>query len=408
MTRLRLLYHYLWSAAAAIYYRHPSRRLFVLGITGTKGKTTTLELASALLEAAGYKTAIASTLRFKIGNETNPNLLKMTMPGRGRLQHFLYEAARARCDYALVEMTSEGAKQLRHRFIELDTLIFTNLSPEHIESHGSYEKYLAAKLEIAHQLERSTKRDKLIIVNADDKEANHFLKAQVPKKLSYRARDGAPWSVGEESIHLTFRGLRMSSPLPGRFNLYNLLAAVTFAESQGVAVETIKQVVESFRGVRGRLERFEARDFNPRHRHFSVIVDYAHTPDSLKQVYEIFAAREKICLIGSTGGGRDKWKRPVMGRLAAEHCRAVILTNEDPYDEDPEAILRDLARGISQTPYQIILDRREAIRWAVNEARDNEVIIITGKGTDPYIMGPKGTKTPWDDATVVREELKNA
>ncbi len=405
MIKLRYFYHYLWSALAAIYYRFPSRHLFVLGITGTKGKTTTLELISSLLEADGKKTALVSTLRFKIGDETRPNRLKMTMPGHGRLQKFFAEALRAGCDYALIEMTSEGAKQLRHRFIELDALIFTNLSPEHIESHGSYQNYLAAKLEIARQLENSKKENKTIIANADDKEAKHFLATRVPNKLTYQARDGAPWTVGERGVEFTFRRTPINSPLPGRFNLYNLLAATTFAVSQGVPLETIKKVIENFRGVRGRLERFEAKAINPQRKDFSVIVDYAHTPDSLKQVYEIFAKRKKIAVLGSTGGGRDKWKRPVMGTIASEHCRLIILTNEDPYDEDPEMIVRTIVRGIKRTPYKIIMDRREAIRSAINEAQAGEVIIITGKGTDPYIMGPRGSKIPWDDATVVREEL---
>ena len=409
MNRLRLFYHYLWAATAAVWYRFPSREIFVLGITGTKGKTTTLELISALLEADGKRTAIASTLRFKIGERSEMNQLKMTMPGRARLQQFLRAAVRARCDYALVEMTSEGAKQFRHRFIELDALIFTNLAPEHLESHGSYANYLAAKLEIAKQLERSRKTAKTIIINADDREAKHFLQAAGSagvEKITYRARDGAPWSIDETGLELTFRNLKIRSPLAGRFNLYNILAAATFAAARGAPPEIIKTTLENFRGVRGRLERIEAQAINPRQPDFTVIVDYAHTPDSLKQVYETFAARQKICVLGAAGGGRDKWKRPVLGKIASDHCWRIILTNEDPYDEDPTAIIRDLARGLGRKPFQTIIDRRAAIRQAFLEAKDGELVIITGKGTDPFIMGPRGTKIPWDDATVVREELK--
>jgi len=402
---LILTIHYILALFAVIWYRFPSRGIFVLGITGTKGKTTTLELISALLEATGHRTAIASTLRFKIGAQSEMNQLKMTMPGRARLQQFLRAAVRARCDYALVEMTSEGAKQFRHRFIELDALIFTNLAPEHLESHGSYAKYLAAKLEIAKQLERSRKTAKTIIVNVDDREAKHFLQTVEVKKLTYRARDGAPWSADETGLALTFRGQPIRSPLIGRFNLYNILAAATFASARGVAPEMIKTTLENFRGVRGRLERIEARAINPRRPDFAVIVDYAHTPDSLKQVYETFADRQKICVLGATGGGRDKWKRPVMGTIASEHCRLIILTDEDPYDEVPEAIVNDIVRGIKRTPYRIIMDRRLAIRAALHEAKDDEVVIITGKGTDPFIMGPRGSRISWDDATVGREEL---
>jgi len=406
MERLRSVYHYLWALGAAVWHRFPSRQIFVLGITGTKGKTTTLELIAAILGTAGYRTAIASTLRFKIGERSEPNRLKMTMPGRARLQKFLRQAVRAGCDYALLEMTSEGAKQFRHRFIELDALIFTNLAPEHIESHGSYQNYLAAKLEIARQLERSSKPDRTIIANADDRTAGRFLAIRVPNKLTYRARDAAPWSVSESGCRFTFRQTEINSPLAGRFNLYNLLAAATFAAGRGLGPVTIKKAIENFRGVRGRLERIEARAINPRQRDFSIIVDYAHTPDSLKQVYEIFTTRQKICVLGAAGGGRDKWKRPVMGRIAGDHCRKLILTNEDPYDEYPEAIVQDIARGLTRADHQVILDRRQAIRTALNQAQTGEVVIITGKGTDPFIMGPRGAKIPWDDATVVREELK--
>lgn len=407
LARLRSLYHYLWALGAAVWYYFPSRRIFVLGVTGTKGKTTTIELVSAILETAGCRTALASTLRFKIGGRSESNRLKMTMPGRARLQKFLRAAVRARCDYALVEMTSEGAKQFRHRFIELDALIFTNLAAEHIEAHGSYANYRAAKLEIARQLARSRKKNKTIIVNADDREAARFLAIKVPNKLTYRARDGAPWSVSESGCRFTFRQTEINSPLPGRFNLYNLLAAATFTAGRGVPLAAIKKAFEGFGGVRGRLERIEARELNPRRNDFAVIVDYAHTPDSLKQVYEIFAQRQKICVLGATGGGRDKWKRPIMGKIAGGHCRKIILTNEDPYDENPEVIIRDLARGIGSAPHEIIMDRRAAIRAALAEAKDGEMVIITGKGTDPFIMGPGGTKIPWDDMTVVKEELTN-
>ncbi|MEK7552881.1 MAG: Mur ligase family protein, partial [Patescibacteria group bacterium] len=259
MKRLRLIYHYLWALASAVWYRFPARKIFVLGVTGTKGKTSTLELISAILEAAGERTAIASTLRFKIGTESKDNLLKMTMPGRGRLQQFLFLAERAGCTYALIEMTSEGAKQLRHRFIDLDALIFTNLAPEHIEAHGSYQNYLAAKLEIVRQLERSRKKDKIIIANGDDPAGQHFLKVQVPNRLTYRLAEVSPSTADDRGGQITISGETLRSPLPGRFNLYNLLAAVTFVGQRGIKLGVIRLALEKFTGIRGRLERLEAQ-----------------------------------------------------------------------------------------------------------------------------------------------------
>ena len=168
-------YHYLLALTGAIVYRFPSRKIKVVAVTGTKGKTSTVEFVNTILEEAGKNTALLGTLRFKIGDESKPNLYKMTMPGRMFVQSFLRKAVNAGCEYVVMEISSEAVKQSRNKFIDLNALIFTNLAPEHIESHGSYEKYVEAKLSIAKQLEKSNKNDKVIIVNSDDKEAEKFL-----------------------------------------------------------------------------------------------------------------------------------------------------------------------------------------------------------------------------------------
>ena len=405
LAKIRAIYHYLWALGGALYYRFPAHQLTVIGVTGTKGKTTTVELLNAILESPKTKTAIASTLRFKIGEKSEQNLLKMTMPGRAFLQRFLRQAVSAGCRYAIIEMTSEGARQFRNRFIDLEVLIFTNLAPEHIESHGSYEKYLEAKLSIARELTHSRKLNPTLIVNGDDRVADRFLALSVKNKIIYRRRDASPYTTTELGTNFTWRGKRIHTRLPGLFNLMNVLAAITCVDHFGVSRTNIRRAVEGFNNVRGRMERVEAQDINQKWPSFSVIVDYAHTPDSLREVYQTFPDRPKIGVLGGTGGGRDVWKRPVMGTIASEHCRLIILTNEDPYDESPEAIANDLVRGIKRTPYKIIMDRRLAIRTALREARDGEVVVVTGKGTDPFIMGARGRRQPWDDMTVVREEL---
>jgi len=393
-------YHFLLAFLAALVYRFPSRKIFVLGITGTKGKTSTLEIANAILEEAGYKTALSSTLRFKIGSESENNLMKMTMPGRFFTQKFLRKAVKDKCQYALLEITSEGAKQFRHKFIALDALIFTNLTREHIESHGSFEAYRAAKLKIAKALEQSKKKRRLLIANTDDENASRFLNINVPEKISYGIKDAEPFTLKKDGSDLTFKGEKISTHLSGGFNLYNILAASFFAVSQSIGVETIKKAVEEFKGTPGRMEEVdEGQDF-------TVVVDYAHTTDSLEKVYEVFQNSSKICVLGSTGGGRDKWKRPELGRIADNYCHHIILTNEDPYDEDPNKIVEDVAKGIKRLAYDVIMDRREAIRKALSQAKTGDTVIITGKGTDPYIMGPNGTKLEWSDSRITREELK--
>lgn len=413
-------YHYLLAFIGAVRYKFPSRKIKVVAITGTKGKTTTTELVNAILEEAGFKTALASTLRFKIGKTSERNLFKMTMPGRLYLQQFLRRAVDEGCDWAVIEMTSNGAQQFRHKFIALDALIFTNLSPEHIESHGSYENYVRAKLSIGQELEKSSKKNTVLVVNKDSKEADRFLKLTIPQKVAFSIGDAKPYTLREDSSELNIFRERIRTKLAGEFNAYNILAAAMFAKSQGILPSVIKQAVENFEGVPGRLEKVaidpsqfpaEVRSQFPGGRiepPYTVIVDYAHTADSLEKLYKVFPNSRKICVLGSCGGGRDKWKRPEMGKVAAEHCDSIILTNEDPYDEDPLVIIQDVARGLGRRKYRIIMDRREAIRAAIAEAKKGNVILITGKGTDPYIMGPNGTKEPWSDYEVAREEMLRA
>ncbi len=400
--KLQPFYHYFLSLLGAIIYRFPSRKIFVIGVTGTKGKTSTTELVSTILETAGYKTALAGTLRFKIGDQTENNKFKMTMPGRFFLQKFLRKAVREKCDFVILEMTSEGTKQFRHKFTQLNSLIFTNLSPEHIESHGSYEKYREAKLKIVKALEHSPKKRKTIVVNKDDKESHYFLDNKIKEQYQYSLTDAEPFELKKSGLSMTFDGEKINSCLSGQFNIYNILAAISFVKSQNVGIKTIKEAIENFKGIRGRVERIEEGQ------DFTVVVDYAHTADSLEKVYEAFPNSKRICVLGNTGGGRDKWKRKVMGSIADKYCSEIILTNEDPYDEDPKKIVEDIAEGIEKPIYEIIMDRKEAIQKAISSAQTGDTVLITGKGTDPYIMGPNNSKLEWDDATIVREIIINS
>lgn len=393
-------YHLILAITGTVIYRKPSRHIFVIGVTGTKGKSSTAEFINAVLEASGKKTALLSTIRFKVGDVSHPNKYKMTMPGRFFTQKFLRDAVTAKCDYAIIEMTSEGARFYRHVGVALDALIFTNLMPEHIESHGSFENYKQAKLRLVKHLAKSTKPNRLSIANTDSKHGYSFLIHTVDRNISYSLKDVQILSETSTGSDISYKGTTIHIPLPGKFNIANALASIKLAEELHTPLELIKSGIESLQQIRGRVERIDQGQ------NFSVIVDYAHTDDSLRKLYETFSTGRKIAVLGSTGGGRDTWKRPVLGKIADEYADVIIITNEDPYDEDPQKIIEEVAEGVTRhTPIKII-NRREAIRHALSLALPGDVVLISGKGTDPYIMGPNNTKEVWDDATVVREELQ--
>lgn len=393
-------YHWTLSLLAAIWYRFPSRQIKVIAITGTKGKSSTVEILNAILEEAGYKTALSNTIRFKVGDISTENLYKMSMPGRFFAQRLLHKAVKAGCDYMIMEMTSQGALLHRHRWIELDAFVLTNISPEHIEAHGSFESYVDAKLDIARSLGRSEKKNRALIVNADDAQADRFLACDADRKTSYSIHDVEPYILQKEGLDFNLDGRRANSHLSGLFNLYNITAAVTAAKSQGVTPEVMVRAIGKFNGIPGRVEHIEAGQ------DYTVVVDYAHTADSLEKLYQVFPTTKNICVLGGTGGGRDTGKRAVMGKIADTYCDEIILTNEDPYDEDPESIVADIKAGITNKKIEIIMDRREAIRTALRHANLGSTVLISGKGTDPYIMEAKNKRTPWSDAEIAREELQ--
>lgn len=404
LNALRPVYHYTLAYIGSVIYRNPSRHLTVIAVTGTKGKSSVTEILAHILKTDGKVVASLSTIQFTIGDEMRPNLFKMTTPGRFFIQKFLRQAVDAGCTHVVLELTSEGAKQYRHKFIDLNALVFTNLTPEHIESHGSFEKYKAAKRELAKAVAFSPKRPRLLIANADDAHGADFLNFPVEEQLPYSLHDLNLYTLHKDSMSLILEGTTLRIPLVGLFNVYNVLAAITAARAYGVSLKTIEHALHTLPPIHGRVEHFYTPAESPKQ--LTAIVDYAHTPDSLEKLYQAFKEVPKVCVLGNTGGGRDTWKRPEMASIAERYCDHVILTNEDPYDENPRAIVEQMAKGIEdKTKLDIIMDRRTAIATALQKAPDHGYVLITGKGTDPYIMGPNGTKETWSDATVVQEEL---
>jgi UDP-N-acetylmuramoyl-L-alanyl-D-glutamate--2,6-diaminopimelate ligase len=383
-------YHFILAFLGALIYGFPSKKLILIGVTGTNGKTTTTEMIAEIFEKAGKKIALLNSIRFKIGEKEEINKLRMTMPGRFFIQRFLKKAVKEGCQLAILEVTSEGIKQHRHRFLDFKIAVFTNLAPEHIEAHGSFEKYREAKGKLFQVVKE------IHVINIEDKNSDYFLKFPAKRKITYGLKKG----------EINLENTKIKLKIPGEFNIYNALAAISVAISQGIDKNFAIKVLEEFKGVPGRMEEVISKPFK-------VIVDYAFTPNALEKVYQTLINLELksynlkpklICVLGACGGGRDKWKRPVLGELAAKYCDEVIVTNEDPYDEDPWQIIEQVASG-TKGKARKILDRREAIREALKLAKEGDIVVITGKGCEPSIV-IRGKKIPWDDRKVVREEFQ--
>lgn len=395
-------YHFSLAMLGALIYRFPSRKLIVIGVTGTDGKSSTAEYINAIFEAADYKTAMSNSIRVKIDKQSVPSTGR-SMPGRFFIQRFFRRALRSGCTVAIVEMTSEGVKQHRHRGIELDALVFTNLSPEHIESHGSFAAYADAKFEIGRALERSDKRPRIIVANGDDSQGARYLALRAEKRRAFSLREHTPWKADERGGTFTFEGAEIPVKLGGQFYIQNALAAAEVAHAFGIGTDAIQSGIATITNIPGRMDRIDAGQ------EFSVVVDYALTPEALEALYNTFGSVKKICVFGCAGGGRDKWKRPVLGKLAETYCETVIVTNDVAYDESPEKIADDIAGGMKTKP-EIILDRRVAIRRALELAQGHAnhkdvAVLITGMGIDTEISAPDGKKCPWNEGEVVREEL---
>ena len=408
-------YHRALAFGGAFFYRFPSRSIKVIGVTGTSGKSTSVELISQILSDNGSKVASFSSIRVRVGDEEKPNKLKMTMPGRGRLQKFLRKARDNNCRYAVIEVTSEGIRQHRHRFIDFNTIVFTNLSPEHIERHGGYNNYKKTKGELFDYLSESCKEDKKIIANIDDKESPYFLKFEADHKIGFGInpfyKDFSGEQIIAKNVDLKVNGstfkinnTKFELNLLAEFNTYNALAAISVAYSEGLEMDDIAASLININSMPGRMELVTKEPF-------TVVVDYAHTPKALKEVYKTLISLSKkgqlIGVLGACGGGRDKWKRPVFGEIAAAFCDQIILTNEDPYNEDPLKIIKDVEEGLPEdcSCYQIIEKREQAIKKALQKAMAGDIVVITGKGSENLMCLSNGEKVPWDDREIVRDKL---
>ena len=415
--------------AAAWWYADPSRELGVVGITGTDGKTSTALLAVAGLDAAGVRSGLVGTVATQIGGLREANVAHATTPAAPRLQAALRAMVAAGDRAAVVETTSHGLAQERVGGIAYDAAIFTNLSHEHLEFHGSFEAYRAAKVSLFERLatgptnppKPSVGWPRTGIVNADDPAGPIFAaatRAAGARLVTYGRSSGADvrlLDVAEEAgrLRVTYGasdGIAMLRlRLAGRFNAHNALAVVALGMAIGLDARAVRAGLEALPAVPGRMEQIDAGQ------PFGVVVDYAHSPASLTLVLDELgpAARARggglIAVFGSAGE-RDRDKRPMMGRIAGERCRLVVITEEDPRGEDRQAILEEIAAGAAAVGRTVgkdvllVVDRKAAIREAIARARPGDVVLLAGKGHEATILYADRAE-PWDERSEVLAAL---
>ncbi len=426
--KLQPVYHWLMNLVAAVVYGFPSEKMIVVGVTGTTGKTTVVYMLAQILASAGVRVGYTSTAMFGDGEREWLNDKKMTMLGRFFTQRILRKMVSNGCQVAIVETTSEGIRQFRHRFINYDICVFTGIYPEHIESHGSFESYKAEKLKLFAHLARCKgkkfaqnfgeglpenigenlrKLPKAIVVNGNDEYAHEFLEFDVTDKSKVHAPEAVANANGWE---FEFAGVKMKLPLLGEFNVFNAVLAAMVAQKLGLSSAQIAQGLASISGIPGRLEKITIPVDGGE---FAVVVDYAFEPVAMTKLYqtiEVLSPKQIIHVLGGTGGGRDKGRRSKIGAIAGAKADKVIVTNEDPYDEDPQEIIDAVFAGVLADKSNgkqedkncwRILNRTKAIQKALQFAQSGDVILITGKGCEQTICIADGKTISHDDRGVV-------
>ncbi len=424
-------YHLLYAWYGAWRYYCPSEEIRVIGVTGTSGKSSTIYFLKQILEYCGFKVGALSTIEFCIAGDCRLNDRKMTMLGKTEIQKSLRQMTDAGCDIALIETTSEGFVQCRHRFINYDAIVLTNLYPEHIESHGSFENYKAAKLGIFEYVAKCRVKKigreiipKTCFVNGNSEYASQFLQFPFQQKIVFgkleignqKSEIKTDASYCASNADITREGIKFeldhriyTALVHGEYNVSNIAAAIAIAKNLNVDVEKIKETVAALKPVPGRLEFIALAEARGLH----VIIDYAFEPVAMAELYKVVALykpKRIIHVFGSTGGGRDVARRFTVGEFVGARADICIVTDEDPYDDDPMEIMNDVAEAARKQGKKddlnlfIIPDRRKAIGKALSLAVPGDMVLVTGKGSE-QAMVVKGELKPWDDREVVRSSL---
>ncbi len=406
---------------AANWYDHPANDLTVIGVTGTNGKTTTTTMIADILDAAGLRSALLGTVEMKLGADRRPNPNHQTTPESLHVQRFLRQAVAAGCTHAVLEATSHGLAMHRLDALPVDVAVFTNISHDHLEYHGTFDAYLAAKRALFARLNAAPERGthRWAVVNAHDPHADAFLTAAPgATPLRYGIDTDTPIAaatVMELPEHVVFTlqtptgGATIYLNTLGTYNVLNALAAAAVGHTQGIDAETIAAGLGDFRDVAGHLERIEMGQ------PYAVIVDFAHTPAACEALFGLLrrTTQGRLAVVFGSAGERDAAKRPMQGAIAARYADLALFTNEDPRFEDPEAILREMAAGaVAERPewregeqYRCIADRAEAIGAAFDWAAPGDTVALVGKGHEnSIIVGAEAL--PWDEAAAARAALR--
>jgi len=422
-----IFYHKAQADISNLFYRYPSRKLVVIGVTGTNGKTTTSHFIYNILNQAGYKVGMMSTTTLAIGKKKKINKTRLTTFAPLELNKFLRQMVNSGCEYAILETSSHAAIQHRTRGIAYDIMVITNVTREHLDFHKTFEEYRSAKkklLTLPYNSFHKANILKQVILNRDEANFEYLNKVKAERKFSYGILRG---DVVAERInyHPTSSDFLVKTPvgnkrinisLPGRFNVYNALAAITCSMALAIDLETSRIGLLKTKGVPGRMEEIVPKKKLGEKLDFNIIVDFAHTPDAFYQVFETIRGVKKnrlICVFGSAGE-RDKSKRRILGSLASEHAEIIIITSEDPRSEKPESIISEIKKGVKQGEKGkkfiegknlfLIEDRAKAIKKALLLGEKNDLIMILGKGAE-QTQDLKNGKIPWDDRKITKKIL---
>jgi len=428
LKQLKSFYHLVLNYGVNIILGKPSEGLVVIGITGTKGKTSTVYTLYQTLIKLGLKVGLTSSVYSSNGIELAKNKIRNSMPGRGQIHKLMREAKNNGATVFIVEVTSEGLAQNRHRGIHFDSVVITNLYPEHLEAHGGFENYKKAKGLLFQSFDKSKSKtinskiiEPLAWVNQDDTHQEYY--SNLTQRQVYSTGQSSQATLQMLSIISDQNGLEfrykdnntnqeydVKTPVLGEFMGYNLLFVIGISHWLGYDYDEINQVLGKLNDIPGRMNKVYT---NP-----NVFVDYAHIPEALEKVYQTINTSFKgknsktIAILGSCGGGRDTWKRSPMGKVAGEMNDYVIITDEDPYDENPQAIIDEVFNGVLESGKQEnknawrILSRREAFKKAITLAEPEDIIIITGKGSETSIIRAGGVKENWNDTEEILKLLK--